>query len=159
LIFVAAVGIMYAAVERLIKPRPLGQLELGLAVSLAAALVNLVVARILLAAGKKHRSIILEADAQHLMTDVWTSVGVVFGLGLVWLSGWEWLDPVVAIGVALNITRTAYQLMRRSVAGLMDAAGCSPDRAPSHGWAHRPPGTLTRRTVIALVNRRSLRTR
>jgi cation diffusion facilitator family transporter len=122
LIFVAAGGIMYAAIERLINPRPLEQLGLGLAVSLFAALVNLVVARILLAAGEKHRSITLEADAQHLMTDVWTSVGVVLGLGLVWLSGWDWLDPVVAIGVALNITRTAYQLMRRSVAGLMDAA-------------------------------------
>jgi cation diffusion facilitator family transporter len=122
LIFIAAGGILYAAVERLINPRPLEQIGLGLAVSLAAALVNLVVARILLAAGKKHRSITLEADAQHLMTDVWTSVGVVLGLGLVWLSGWEWLDSIVAIGVALNITRTAYQLMRRSVAGLMDAA-------------------------------------
>jgi cation diffusion facilitator family transporter len=122
LIFVAAGGIMYAAIERLINPRPLEQLGLGLAVSLFAALVNLVVARILLAAGEKHRSITLEADAQHLMTDVWTSAAVVFGLGLVWLSGWGWLDSVVAIGVALNITRTAYQLMRRSVAGLMDAA-------------------------------------
>jgi cation diffusion facilitator family transporter len=122
LIFVAAGGIMYTAIERLLHPRPLEQLGLGLAVSLVAALINLVVSRILLTAGKRHNSITLEADAHHLMTDVWTSVGVLGGVGAVWLTGWHWLDPLVAIGVALNITLTAYQLIRRSVEGLMDAA-------------------------------------
>jgi cation diffusion facilitator family transporter len=122
LIFVAAGGIMYTAIERLFNPRPLEQLGLGLAVSLAAALINLAVSRILLSAGKLHRSITLEADAHHLMTDVWTSVAVLGGVGAVWLTGWMWLDAVVAIGVACNITWTAYQLIRRSVEGLMDAS-------------------------------------
>ncbi|MDX9991981.1 MAG: cation diffusion facilitator family transporter [Anaerolineales bacterium] len=122
LIFVAAGGIMYTAIERLINPRPLEQLGLGLAVSLVAGLINLVVARILLSAGKLNRSITLEADAHHLMTDVWTSVAVIGGVGAAWLTNWLWLDAVVAIGVALNITWTAYQLIRRSVEGLMDAS-------------------------------------
>ncbi len=122
LIFVAAGGIMYTAIERLFNPRPLEQLGLGLAVSLAAALINLAVSRILLSAGKLNRSITLEADAHHLMTDVWTSVAVLGGVGAVWLTGWLWLDAVVAIGVAFNITWTAYQLIRRSVEGLMDAS-------------------------------------
>ncbi|MCG2783612.1 MAG: cation diffusion facilitator family transporter [Anaerolineae bacterium] len=122
LIFVAAGGIMYTAIERLFNPRPLEQLGLGLAVSLVASLINLTVSRVLLSAGKRHRSITLEADAHHLMTDVWTSVAVFGGVGAVWLTGWLWLDAVVAIGVAFNITWTAYQLIRRSVEGLMDAS-------------------------------------
>jgi cation diffusion facilitator family transporter len=122
LIFVAAGGIMFTAIERLFNPRPLEQLGLGLAVSLVASLINLVVSRILFSAGKLNRSITLEADAHHLMTDVWTSVAVLGGVGAVWLTGWLWLDAVVAIGVALNITLTAYQLIRRSVEGLMDAS-------------------------------------
>lgn len=122
LIFVAAGGIMYTAIERLFNPRPLEQLGLGLAVSLVASLINLIVSRVLLSAGKRHRSITLEADAHHLMTDVWTSVAVIGGVGAVWLTGWLWLDAVVAIGVAFNITWTAYQLIRRSVEGLMDAS-------------------------------------
>jgi cation diffusion facilitator family transporter len=122
LIFVAAGGIMYTAIERLFNPRPLEQLGLGLAVSLVASLINLAVSRILLSAGKLNRSITLEADAHHLMTDVWTSVAVLGGVGAVWLTGWMWLDAVVAIGVAFNITWTAYQLIRRSVEGLMDAS-------------------------------------
>ena len=122
LIFVAAGGIMYTAIERLFNPRPLEQLGLGLAVSLVASLINLIVSRVLLSAGKRHRSITLEADAHHLMTDVWTSVAVIGGVGAVWLTGWMWLDAVVAIGVAFNITWTAYQLIRRSVEGLMDAS-------------------------------------
>ncbi|PKN93485.1 MAG: cation-efflux pump [Chloroflexi bacterium HGW-Chloroflexi-6] len=122
LIFVAAGGIMYTAIERLFNPRPLEQLGLGLAVSLVASLINLAVSRILLSAGKLNRSITLEADAHHLMTDVWTSVAVLGGVGAVWLTGWMWLDAVVAIGVALNITWTAFQLIRRSVEGLMDAS-------------------------------------
>jgi cation diffusion facilitator family transporter len=122
LIFVAAAGIIYSAVERLFNPHPLEQLGVGLAISLIASLINLTVARIIMKAGKKHRSITLEADAHHLMTDVWTSVAVIAGVGAVWLTGWQPLDSLVAIGVALNITFTAYQLISRSVAGLMDAS-------------------------------------
>jgi cation diffusion facilitator family transporter len=91
-------------------------------VSAIASAINLIVARILLTVGKKHNSITLEADAQHLMTDVWTSAAVIIGVGAVALTRWELLDPIIAIAVAVNIVRTGVQLMRRSVAGLMDAA-------------------------------------
>jgi len=103
LILIAAVSIGITAVQRLLDPRPLEQVGIGLGVSVIASLVNLFVAIILARAGKKYRSITLEADAQHLMTDVWTSVGVIVGVGAVVLSGWPWLDPVVALVVAGNI--------------------------------------------------------
>jgi cation diffusion facilitator family transporter len=122
LILVAALGISITAIERLIKPRPLEQLGIGLGISLVATLINLVVSRLLLATGKQHRSITLEADAQHLMTDVWTSVAVLGGVGAVAITGWGVLDPLVALAVAVNIVWTGIQLMRRSVAGLMDAS-------------------------------------
>lgn len=122
LIFGAAVGIIFTAVQRLIAPRPLEQLGIGLGVSVAASLINFIVARILLEAGRKRNSITLEADARHLMTDVWTSVGVIGGVALVWFTGWGPLDPIIAILVALNILWTGYQLVKRSVSGLMDAA-------------------------------------
>ncbi len=122
LILVAAAGIIWSSVERLLHPRPLEQLGLGLLVSVAASLINFSVARVLMAAGKRENSITLESDAQHLMTDVWTSAGVIGGVGIVALSGWNSLDAVVAIIVALNIVWTGLQLLRRSVAGLMDAA-------------------------------------
>ena len=120
LILGAAIGIIYAATQRMIDPHPLEQLGIGLGVSIAASLVNFIVARILLNAGKKHHSITLEADARHLLTDVWTSVGVIGGVALAGLTGWVLLDPVIAILVALNIVWTGYQLIRRSVSGLMD---------------------------------------
>ena len=122
LILVAAISIAVAATLRLISPQPLHELGVGLAVSIAASVVNLVVALLILRAGRKHNSITLEANAKHLLTDVWTSVGVVTGIGLVVVTGWQWLDPVVALLVAANITRTAVGIMRRSVGGLMDAA-------------------------------------
>lgn len=122
LILVAAGGIAYTAVQRLLDPIPLMQLGTGLGISFAAALVNLLVARTLLAAGDKYRSITLEADAHHLMTDVWTSGGVIAGVGAVALTGWQVLDPLVALGVAANIVWTGIQLVRRSVAGLMDVS-------------------------------------
>ena len=122
LIFFAAVSIGVAAVHRIIDPRPLEQAGLGLGVAVAASAVNLIVARILLNVGRKSDSITLEADAHHLMTDVWTSVAVMGGVGAVAITDWEVLDPVVALAVAVNIVRTGFQLMRRSVAGLMDAA-------------------------------------
>jgi cation diffusion facilitator family transporter len=122
LIFGAAIGIMVTAVQRLFNPRPIEQLGIGLGVSFAASLINFIVARILLKAGRKRNSITLEADARHLMTDVWTSVGVIVGVALAGFTGWGILDPIVAIAVALNILWTGFQLVRRSVSGLMDVA-------------------------------------
>lgn len=122
LILVAAVAIAVTAVDRLSHPRPLSQVGLGLAVSSAAALVNLGVAVVLLRVGKRHRSIVLEANAQHLLTDVWTSVGVLIGIAAVTWTGWLWLDPLIALLVAVNIVVTGFRLIRRSVAGLMDSA-------------------------------------
>lgn len=122
LILAAAAGIIYTAIGRIFDPQPLEQLGLGLAVSLVASLINFAASRVLLAAGKRENSITLEADAHHLMTDVWTSAGIIFGMGIVALSGWQLLDPILAILVGLNIVWTAYQLLRRSVAGLMDAS-------------------------------------
>jgi cation diffusion facilitator family transporter len=122
LIVLAAVSIGYAAIDRLLAPQPLESVGIGLVVSVAASVVNLLVSRLLLKAGRDHRSITLEADAHHLMTDVWTSVGVILGVGLVALSGWNWLDPAIALVVAANIVWTGWRLMCRSASGLMDAA-------------------------------------
>jgi len=120
LILGAAIGIIVAAIQRLRQPKEIEQLGLGLVVSVAASIINLVVARILLNAGRQRQSITLEADANHLMTDVWTSVGVIGGVGMAGLTGSYILDPLVAIVVALNIIWTGVKLIRRSVAGLMD---------------------------------------
>lgn|SRR5688572_3985841 len=122
LIVAAAVAIGVMAVDRLIAPRPLDQLGMGIAVSVAASLINLAVARQLLKAGRRLRSIALEADARHLMSDVWTSAGVVLGVAAVWLTGWERLDPIVALAVAVNIVWTGYKLVQRSAQGLLDHA-------------------------------------
>jgi cation diffusion facilitator family transporter len=122
LILIAAIGIGYAAVERLLNPQPLEAVGIGLAVSVAASAINLATSRILMSVGRKYKSITLEADAHHLLTDVWTSAGVVVGVGLVWLTGWLWLDPVIAVLVAMNIVWTGWQLLQRSAAGLMDVS-------------------------------------
>jgi len=122
LILLAAVGIGVAAVERLLHPQALEHVGVGLAVSVAASAVNLYTARVLLAAGRRNRSLTLEADADHLMTDVWTSVGVVAGVGAVALTGWLQLDPVLALLVAANIVWTGWKLLYRSTQGLMDVA-------------------------------------
>jgi cation diffusion facilitator family transporter len=122
LILLAAIAIGVTAIERLLHPQPVEQLGIGLAVSIIASIVNFVTARILLVAGHKYRSITLEADAHHLMTDVWTSAGVIIGVGAVGLTGWLWLDPVLALLVAANIVWTGWQLLRRSADGLMDIA-------------------------------------
>jgi len=122
LILIAAASIAYAAVQRLLHPRALEQLGLGLAVSVLASLLNLVVALILLKAAKAHRSATLHANGHHLMTDVWTSAGVLVGVGAVALTGWQRLDPIVAIAVAVNIVWTGSRIVRDSVYGLMDAA-------------------------------------
>jgi cation diffusion facilitator family transporter len=116
LILIAAVGIGWVAVARLLDPQPLSDVGVGVAVSAAAAALNLVVATLLLGVGREERSITLEADGCHLMTDVWTSVGVVGGIIAVKLTGWERLDPIIALLVAINIVRTGVQLLRRSTA-------------------------------------------
>jgi cation diffusion facilitator family transporter len=116
----AAVSIAGVAVERLLHPAALESVGPGLAVSVGASLVNLGVATILIRSGRRHRSITVEADGRHLMTDVITSAGVVVGVGAVALSGWRPLDPIIAIVVALNIVVTAVRLIRRSGGGLMD---------------------------------------
>lgn len=122
LILFAALSIALAAVHRIIVPRPLVQAGVGLAVAAVASAINFAVARVLLRVGRKQNSITLEADAHHLMTDVWTSAAVIVGVGAVALTDWEVLDPIVALGVAANIVRTGVHLIRRSIAGLMDAA-------------------------------------
>ena len=121
LILVAAAGIAWAALKRLSQPTALEQVGFGLAVSVAASLVNLAVGWILLQAGRRHSSIALEADARHLFTDVWTSAGVLVGVGAVWTTGWRRLDPIVALFVAANIVWTGVSLLRRSTSGLLDA--------------------------------------
>ena len=128
LILVAAIAIAWTGVERLLHPKAIDQAALGLVVSTGASLVNFLVARTLFRAGKKHDSIALEADAHHLMTDVWTSAGVLAGIGVVAISGWQWLDPIVALLVAANIVWTGVQLIRRSALGLLDSAISSEER-------------------------------
>jgi cation diffusion facilitator family transporter len=122
LIFFAAAMIIYGAIQRYFAPQPLERLGLGLALSLLATLLNLGTGWALIRAGRKHRSITLEADGQHLMTDVVTSVGVLVAIGLVALTGWQWLDPTIALLVGANILLTGYRLLRRSGVGLLDAA-------------------------------------
>ena len=122
LILLAAIGIAYAAITRLLDPQPLEHVGIGLAVSVVASLVNLFTARVLLVAERKNRSLTLEADAHHLMTDVWTSVGVILGVGAVAVSGYLWLDQVLALLVAANIVWTGWKLLFRSMQGLMDVA-------------------------------------
>jgi cation diffusion facilitator family transporter len=138
MILLAAFSIGYAAWERLWHPLTLHQLDLGIAVSVFASLINLTVARILIGVGRRRQSITLEADGKHLMTDVWTTVGILIGIAIIsvanrfesslafakqlGLNGWEILDPIIAIGVALHIVWAGLQLIRRTVAGLLDAA-------------------------------------
>jgi cation diffusion facilitator family transporter len=122
LILVAAVAIMAAAVHRLFNPQPLESLGLGLGLAVFSSAINGVLAWGMLRTARERHSIALEADARHLITDVWTSAGVVAGLVAVYLTGWLWLDPVMAIAVALNILREALHLIRRSADGLMDRA-------------------------------------
>jgi cation diffusion facilitator family transporter len=122
LILLAAGGIAWTALDRLMAPRPLEQVGWGVAVSAGASLVNFGVARILMRAGKRYHSIALEADAHHLLTDVWTTAGVLGALGLVAVTGWNILDPIIALVVAAQIVWTGVQLLRRSALGLLDSA-------------------------------------
>lgn len=122
LILVAAVSIAWTAIERLLNPQPLEQVGLGLGVSVVASLVNFGVARLLLRASRQHNSVTLEASSHHLMTDVWTSVGVLVGVGAVAATGWLQLDSLVALAVAANIVFSGVGIVRKAIAGLMDTA-------------------------------------
>jgi len=129
LILIAAASIAVAAIDRLLDPRPLEQLGLGLGVSVVASAVNLGVGLVLMRAARQYESITLEANAHHLMTDVWTSAGVLVGVGAVALTGWLWLDPLVALAVAANIVWTGVRIVRSSILGLMDTALPGADQA------------------------------
>jgi cation diffusion facilitator family transporter len=129
LIFVAAGGIFWAAVPRLMDPLPLERLGFGVLLSVLATLANIACAWLMLRAARAHRSITLEADARHLLTDVWTTVGVLVGVGLVQLTGWLLLDPLIAIAVGVQILWTGWHLMSRSFDGLMDRAIPDEERA------------------------------
>ncbi len=122
MILIAALSIITVCVHRLIDPQALSRIDVGIVISVLASLVNLGVSRIILSAGRRHRSIALEADAQHLMTDVWTSAGVIAGIGLAALTGWYILDPLLGLTVAVHIAWMGVRLMQRSILGLMDTA-------------------------------------
>lgn len=128
LIVLAAAGIVWAALPRLMAPRELDMPLLGLTLTIIASAINLAVAMVLLRAGREHHSITLEADGRHLLTDVWTSAGVIAGVALVFATGWLHLDPLIAIAVAVHILWTGFGLMRRSVRGLLDPAIPSEDQ-------------------------------
>lgn len=133
MIFIAAVVIMRSAVDRFLHPAPIDNVGIGLAISVVASLINGTVAYVLLRAGRRHRSLTLTADGKHLMTDVWTSAGVVIGVILVATTGIERLDPVIAFLVGLNIILTGWKLIRESVEGLMDIALPKEDNAAIAG--------------------------
>lgn len=120
MILLAAGGIIITALPRLINPVPLEKLGLGMAISVIASLINLAVSLVLMGAARRYNSITLEADSRHLMTDVWTTGGVLVGIALVWITGWLRLDPIIAMLVAANILFTGYRLLVRSGRGLLD---------------------------------------
>jgi cation diffusion facilitator family transporter len=122
LVLVAALAIIFAAVRRLMAPQPIESLGVGLGLSVLASIANGALAWGMLRKAREARSVALEADARHLFTDVWTTAGVVVGLGAVMVTGWQWLDPVIAIAVAANIAREGGMLVWRSSQGLMDHA-------------------------------------
>ena len=132
MIFLAAIAIGVAAMQRLLSPHALEQLGVGMAVSAAATAVNLVVGQLLIRVGRRRNSIALEADGHHLMTDVWTSVGVIIALLAVLATDWQWLDPLIGIAVALNILWVGYKLLKRSALGLLDRALPADQRSAIH---------------------------
>ena len=119
LILLASVAIIYTAIDRLINPVPVEQLGIGLVFSVVTTALNGAVGVVLIRAGKKYRSTTLDADGHHLLTDVWTTVGVIVGMALVWLTGWQPLDPIVALVVGANIMFTGYKLLKGAIQGLL----------------------------------------
>ena len=148
LIIGAALAIGWAAVVRLMSPQPIEQLGWGLALSIVSSILNAALAVAMFRAARAHRSIALEADGRHLVTDVWTSAAVVVGIVAVHFTGWLWLDPLLAIGVALNIVREGVHLVWRSSQGLMDQALDAPSLAAMNEalarFAARPDGAALR---------------
>lgn len=128
LILLAAASICWTSIERLLHPHPVEKIGVGLLISAGASIVNFGVARVLLRTAREHRSITLEADAKHLMTDVWTSAGVFLGVGAVALTGWQRLDPIIALAVAANIIWFGVHIVVRSARGLLDVAISDDDR-------------------------------
>jgi cation diffusion facilitator family transporter len=128
LILLAATGIIITAIPRLITPQPLEQVGIGLAVSMVASLINFVVAQVVIRAAREHESVTLEANGRHLMTDVWTSIGVIVGVAAVAVTGWLRLDPIIALVVAANIVWTGLRIVRSSASGLMDKAWSAEDQ-------------------------------
>lgn len=153
LIIGAALAIGWAAIVRLMSPQPIEQLGWGLALSIVSSMLNAALAVAMFRAARAHRSIALEADGRHLVTDVWTSAAVVVGIVAVHFTGWLWLDPLLALGVALNIVREGAHLVWRSSQGLMDQALDAPSLAAMNEalarFAARPDGAALRFDDIA----------
>ena len=152
MIFVAAGVIIVGAVSRFFRPVPLEQLNVGLALSGLATVINLAVGLLLVRTGRKHRSITLEADGRHLLTDVWTSVGVLIAIALVLFAGWMWFDPIIAVLVGANILYTGYGLVRRSVVGLLDGTLPADEVATVNDVLHKLAGNA--RVEIAEIKTR-----
>ena len=152
LIVIAAMGIIWAAAHRALEPQPLESVGWGLALSVASSALNGGLAWVMLRASRVHRSAALDADARHLITDVWTSAGVVVGIALVQMTGWLWLDPLVALGVALNILKEGVSLIWQASQGLMDEAVepevLSEIRAVLDSFAHSREGTEGRIDIV-----------
>ncbi|WP_207213589.1 cation diffusion facilitator family transporter [Rhodococcus sp. Q1] len=145
MVFAAATAILWTSVERLISPQAVTEVGIGLVLSAASSALNLVVGLLLIRQGRAHRSITLVADGKHLLTDVWTSAGVLVGVALVALSGWDVLDPIVAILVALNILRIGFGLVRQAVVGMLDAVLPAEDVTAVNAVLdrYREPGQVT----------------
>ncbi|NOR88636.1 MAG: cation diffusion facilitator family transporter [Anaerolineales bacterium] len=144
LILLAAIAIAVMAIQRLLNPQPIDHLSIGLLISAAASVINLVTALILIRVGRRERSIALEADGQHLMSDVWTSVGVLIGVGAVGITGWQILDPLVALIVAGWIGYNGFKILKRSALGLIDTALPEQDVAAIQAILERNGGSETK---------------
>lgn len=134
LILVASVAIIYTSVQRIIHPQPVEQIGIGLAFSVAATVLNLAVGVALVKAGKKYRSSTLDADGHHLLTDVWTTVGVIIGIAAVWITGWQLLDPIIALCVGFNVLFTGYRLLKGAILGLLSEALPQDELEKLHGF-------------------------
>lgn len=141
LIFVAAASIIITAIRRFVVPEPVEEIGWGLVLASLTTVINLVVGLVLIRKGRQYRSITLEADGKHLMTDVWTTIGVIAGIVLLFLTGWQWIDPLIALLVGINILWTGGKLIRRSVVGLLDAALPDEEVAIIHEALHSITGT------------------